>query len=206
MEALIYDESPIAEYLEADAVPFEPAERPSSPNPTQTFAPRGLPKIRERLRTLRQTAASVTDAANEQFLERFRYAIVASQLLYDDSKPRGRIQEEHTFENTNFSVRGAFITAVFSFSVPCLLHLLRRRHQSPRPPGFVEIWIYTSLLLVGCIFAIYFLRRQYLDLTRRSAGTTLDRILAESHNVDTVVGEALRFIQEVEVVSRGYDM
>ncbi|KAI1626057.1 proliferating cell nuclear antigen [Exophiala viscosa] len=206
MEALIYDESPIAEYLEADAIPFEPAEQPSSPNCAQTFAPRGLPRIRERLRTLRQTAASVTDAANEEFLERFRYAIVASQLLYDDPKPRIQIQDEHTFDENTFSVRGALMTAVISFSTPCLLHLLRWRYQSSRPPGLAEISIYISLLIVGCILAIYFLRRQYLDLTRRSTGSTLDKILTESHNIDTVVGEGLRFVQEVEVVSRGYEI
>ncbi|KIV83210.1 hypothetical protein PV11_05257 [Exophiala sideris] len=206
MEALIYNESPIAEYLEADAVPFEPAEQPSSPNHSQTFAPRGLPRIRERLRTLRQTAASVTDAANEQFLERFRYAIVASQLLYDDPKPRIQIQDEHTFDTDTFSVRGALMTAVFSFSIPCLLHFVRWRYRSTRPPGLAEILTYTSLLVVGCILAVYFLRRQYLHLTRRSAGSTLDKILAESHNLDTVVSEGLRFVQEVEVVSRGYEI
>ncbi|OAG41295.1 hypothetical protein AYO21_04458 [Fonsecaea monophora] len=144
MEALIYNDSPIAEYLEGDAIPFEATE-PSSPVSCaqRTYAPRGLPKLREQLRTIRQTAAYVTDVANEQFLERFRYVIVASQLLADEPKPRRQpLQNEQPFAPHSLSLRGS----------------------------------------------------------------TLGNLVTDSHNYDSSAVEALRFIQEVEIVSRGYEI
>ncbi|KAJ9495839.1 hypothetical protein H2202_008633 [Exophiala xenobiotica] len=205
MEALIYDESPIAEYLEADAIPFEIADLPSTP--PRTFAPRGLPKLRERLRAFRQTAASVTDVANEKFLERFRYTIVASQLLQDDPKPWRHLQDdEQAFQTNAFSTRGALMTAGFSFSIAWFLHFLRRRHETQQALGLYEICIYMLLVSGGFILLVYFARRQYLESIRRSAGSTLGRVIAESHNLDTVTTAGLRFIQEVEVVSRGYEI
>src|SRR6201996_701898 len=133
MEALIYNDSPLAEYLEGDAVPFEATHLPSPPShPPATFAPRGLPKLRESLRTLRQTAASVTDVANERFLEQFHYIIVASQLLSDEPKPRRQVRNDQPFTVDRFSLKGAFITAGISFSVAWLLHLLQRRYPPPR--------------------------------------------------------------------------
>jgi hypothetical protein len=206
MEALIYNESPIAEYLEADAIPFVTPDRPPTPPCLPTFAPRGLPRLRERLRTFRQTAASITDIANEQFLERFRYTIVASQLLYNDPKPRRHLQDEQTSDPDTFSIRGAVITAAFSFSIAWSLHSLRRRFRTAQPPRLSELCLLGLLLFGGCILVLYFARRQYLVFVRRSAGVSLGKIVSDSHNFDNVAAEALRFVQEVEVVSRGYEM
>lgn len=206
MEALIYEESPIAECLEADAVPFETVVPPSPTPSIQAFAPRGLPKLREGLRTIRQTAAKVTDVANEEFLERFRYIIVASQLLYDDPKPRRQSQDERTIELQPLSIRGAAITAGISFTIACVLHLLRRRYKTSQPLRWSGFLTYTLLLFGGCALLIYFSRRQYLDFVRRSAGSTLGKVVKEWHNFDATATEALRFVQEVEIVSRGYEM
>ncbi|KIX05096.1 uncharacterized protein Z518_05968 [Rhinocladiella mackenziei CBS 650.93] len=207
MEALIYHESPIAAYLEADAVPFESADPPTrSSSCAQTFAPRGLPKLRERLRNIRQTAASVTDVANEQFLERFRYVIVASQLLSDDPKPRRHLQDEQTFDPNTFSVKGAAITAGISFLIAWFLHLLRRRYETPQSLRLSEICTSIVLLIGGCVLLVHFARRQYLDFVRHSAGSTLGKVVSNSHNFDRIAAEGLRFVQEVEIVSRGYDL
>lgn len=206
MEALIYHESPIAEYLEGDAIPFEPADRPSTPPCVQTFAPRGLPKLRERLRTFRQTAASLTDVANEKFLERFRYTVVASQLLDDDPRPKRHLRDDQTFDPNTFSIRGAAITAAVSFAIAGTLHLLRQRFRAAQPLHLSDIALVALLLLGGCLPLIYFARRQYLDFVRRSAGAALGKIVSDSHTFDNVAAEGLRFVQEVEVVSRGYEV
>ncbi|KAL6241024.1 hypothetical protein RBB50_012119 [Rhinocladiella similis] len=205
MEALIYNESPIAEYLEADAVPFEPADPPQTP--PRTFAPQGLPKLQERLRAFRQTASSVTDVANEKFLERFRYTIVASQLLQDDPKPRRHVQDdEQALQATTFSTRGAVMTAVVSFSIAWFLHFLRRRYQTQHSVAWPEACISLLLILGGLFVIAYVARRQYLEFIRRSTALTLGKVVAESYNFDTVTTAGLRFIQEVEVVSRGYEI
>lgn len=231
MEALIYNDSPIAQYLEGDldaaaaAVPFfessDPHDHPprtpspdsSSARQTPSFAPRGLPRLRDRLRTIRQTAAAVTDVANEDFLERFRYTIVASQLLSDEPKARGLgrsrpLPPPRDDEQRGFSVRGACITAAVSFSIAFLVHLLQRRWNSASssPLHWSEICTYAILFVAGCFVLFYSARRQYLQFVRRSAGATLDNVVSNSHNYDTIVAEGLRFIQEVEVVSRGYEM
>lgn len=206
MEALIYDESPIAEYLEADALPFQPADSPSSPACTPTFAPRGLPKLRERLRTLRRTAASVTDVANDHFLERFRYTIVASQLLSDAPGPRRHHRDDQPLDKDTFSVKGSCITAGISFSIAWFLHLLQRRYRLPQPSHWSEICTYTCILFGGCLLLFFFFRRQYLEFVRRSAGLTLGKVVLNSHDYDRIAAEGLRFVQEVEVVSRGYEM
>ncbi|EXJ61198.1 uncharacterized protein A1O5_11990 [Cladophialophora psammophila CBS 110553] len=210
MEALIYNESPIAEYLEGDAIPFEAAEPPSPlPCARQTYAPRGLPRLRDRLRTFRQTAASVTDVANEQFLERFRYVIVASQLLADDPKPRRQLlQHDQPFAPHTLSFKGACITAGISFSVAWSLHLLQRGYRTSRShcSTWSEICIYSLLFIGGYLVLLYFARRQYLEFVRQSAGSTLGKVVSNSHNYDSIAAEALRFIQEVEVVSRGYEI
>ncbi|KIW76660.1 hypothetical protein Z517_09104 [Fonsecaea pedrosoi CBS 271.37] len=210
MEALIYNDSPIAEYLEGDAIPFEATE-PSSPVSCaqRTYAPRGLPKLREQLRTIRQTAAYVTDVANEQFLERFRYVIVASQLLADEPKPRRQpLQNEQPFAPHSLSLRGACITAGISFSVAWSLHLLQRGYPTSQShhSTWSEICVYSLSLLGVCLVLLYFGRRQYLEFLRQCAGLTLGNLVTNSHNYDSSAVEALRFIQEVEIVSRGYEI
>ena len=208
MEALIYNASPIAEYLEGDAIPFDAADLPPSPPRTPTtFAPRGLPKLREGLRTIRETAASVTDVANEHFLEQFRYIIVASQLLSDEPKPRRHLQQE-PFTNNTLSLNGALITAGISFTVAWSLHLLQRRYRAPQSSysSWSELSVFTSLLIGGCLVLFWFARRQYLEFVRNSAGLAVGKVVASSHNYDSIAIEALRFVQEVEVVSRGYEM
>lgn len=207
MEALIYNDTPLAEYLEADAIPFETADSSPPLSPLiKTFAPQGLPKLRERLRTIRRTAASATDVANEEFLERFRYLIVASQLLSNDPKPRRQRQNERTIDPPPFSIKGALITAALSFSIAWFLNTLRRRQRGHVSFPLSQLVAYALVLLGGCIVFIYFARRQYLEFVRQSAGAALGNLVLNSHHIDNTANEGLRFAQEVEVVSRGYEM
>jgi hypothetical protein len=160
------------------------------------------------LRKIRTTAASVTDVANERLIEQFRYIIVASQLLSDEPKPRRQPRNEQRFTANTLSLKGAFITAGISFSVAWSLHLLQRRYRTPRTisSSWSELCIYTSLFVGACLVLFWFARRQYLEFVRQSAVAALGRAVASSHNYDGIATEALRFVQEVEVVSRGYDM
>jgi len=208
MEALIYNDTPLAEYLEADAIPFETADSSPPLSPLlKTFAPQGgLPKLRERLRTIRRTAASRTDVANEEFLERFRYLIVASQLLSNDPKPRRQRQDEQTIDPPPFSIKGALITAVLSFSIAWFLNTIRRRQRGHVSFPLSQLFTSALILLGGCIIFIYFARRQYLEFVRQSAGATLGKLILNSHHIDNTATEGLRFAQEVEVVSRGFEM
>ncbi|KAI9877897.1 MAG: hypothetical protein M1830_001810 [Pleopsidium flavum] len=115
MESVIFQDSPLAEYLEGegegqpDWASSPTAKEPTSPQ-TQSFAPRGPSLLQFRFRrkvpqplTLKVpqkgAVASLHDscsravnsrlgrAENERFLEQFRYIVVASQLLSDHANP-----------------------------------------------------------------------------------------------------------------------
>ena len=203
MEALIYDESPLANYLEGDAAPFEPT--PNTPLTPPQYAPTGLPKVRDRLRALRDTATSVANLADERFLERFRYTIVASQLLSDDSKPRARPPNDDPL-NISLSLRGALFTTGLSFMLPWLVHWVRSVSRDPIPTSWGQILLYIAVATGALVFLSFALRRQYSRFVRQSAVSAASKFVSESHNFDTTTSAALRYVQEVEVVARGYQL
>jgi hypothetical protein len=209
MEALIYNDSPLAEYLEGSGLPEEQKEPQASlVHDSPTFAPRGLPKLRARLRNIRQNASSVTDSSNEQFLERFHYVIVASQLLSDEPKAGRQIQQDTVSTTSQFSIKAASVTAGISYSIAWLLHLLRRKYSSERPlaNSWADLLVYTLVCIGGCTILLWQARRQYLRFVREYAGSGLAQAVSQANNFDGVASEALRFIQEVEIVSRGYEI
>ena len=203
MEALIYDESPLANYLEGDAAPFE--STPTAPLTPPQYAPTGLPRVRDRLRALRDTATSVANLADERFLERFRYTIVASQLLSDDSNPRTRPPDDDPL-NISLSLRGALFTTGLSFILPWLVHWVRSQPHNSDPSSWTQICCYLAVAAGATLFLSVALRRQYSRFVRQSAVSAASQFVSEAHGFDTTASAALRYIQEVEVVARGYQM
>lgn len=205
MEALVYDESPLADYLEGGGSPEDITKvSPSTPSPI--FAPRGIPNLRDRMRTLRKTARTVTKIADEQFYERFRYVIVASQLLSHEPTIRPDPTADFQFTSNSLSLKGAIITAGLSFSIAWTLHWIRRRRQSVVPVSWTELFAYcfffTSLLLILSFFA----HRQYLKFLRWSAAGAVSNLIQQSRISDGTAAAALGYIQEVEIVAKGYEM
>ena len=201
MEALIYDESPLAGYLE----PTE-STTATTPFPPQ-YAPRGLPQVSfgDRLRQLRLTARSVASFSDGQFLERFRYVMVASQLL-DDFKSRSRPTYGQTSTSITVSFNGVLFATILSFFVAWSLNWLRNRAQHTTPISWNEITLYLVVaaccgLLIGAVG-----RRQYQKFVRESASVAATRLITESHKFDATAGASIRYVQEVEVVARGYEM
>ncbi|OCK75797.1 hypothetical protein K432DRAFT_429167 [Lepidopterella palustris CBS 459.81] len=109
MENIIYADSPLAEYLEADGRGSVSPETSQQASPVaQSFAPRGPSTLRSRIRDKlpqplrlqiahtgpvarihnacsRAVNSRLGRADNQRFLEHFRYLIVASQLLGEHS-------------------------------------------------------------------------------------------------------------------------
>ena len=202
MEALIYDESPLANYLEGDAAPLE--STPTAPLTPPQYAPSGLPRVRDRLRALHDTARSVASLSDERFLERFRYTIVASQLLSNDANPRTQPQDD--LLNLSLSLRGALFSTGLSFLLPWLVHWLRAQPHNPSPTGWTQICFYVMAVLSATLFLSFALRRQYSRYVRQSTVSVAARFVSDSHSFDAATSTALRYIQEVEVVARGYHM
>lgn len=205
MESVIYDESPLAEYLEGDATPCD--NKPThTPFQTGQYAP--TPPhltIADRLRFLHRTAKSVTDLSDSQYLERFRYIIVASQLL-DDSKSRLRPVHDQNAVSITFSLNGVFVVATFSFLVAWFLNWTRARSRQNVQISATEVLIYIIIAACGGLVIGFVARRQYQKFVRESTAVAASNVVKHSHRFDGSLGNSLRFIQEIEIVARGYEM
>lgn len=202
MDGLVYEDSPLAQYLEGQAVPFEIPRDPTPPLPS--FAPQGLPNFRDRLQSIRRSATSIQPTSSEQILEKFRYIIVASQLLTDEAPPRPVDHAEK--ERDESLLRGAIATAVLSFLTAWLLHWSMSRKGAVRSLSRFETGTYCLAAFCFGAAILLFSRRQYSRYIQKAAATSLTRLVNDSHTFDSTANRTLRFIQEVECVARGYEL
>ena len=202
MEALIYEESPLADVLEGDAVPFEiPQSAPSTPH---HYAPRGLPRIQAHLQDLRHKTTWLSDSSEQRFLERFRYTIVGSQLLSEESGPRSHAPDEDGSTAIAFTLRGAITIAVLPFLFVWLFSWLSTRSISAASQSEIGLYCFVAGALVFA--AALTARRQYLRFVRYTALSAAADLIRISQDFDRTTGSALRYIQEIEVVARGYEL
>ncbi|KAH3011965.1 hypothetical protein KXV73_005992 [Aspergillus fumigatus] len=211
MEALVYENSPLAEYLkgEGEHDPDWPVQETKSEDDpfdsaASDFAPRG---------TSNWTAlnARVGRSDNERFLEQFGYVIVASQLLNEHSAP-SYTSAADVLSNSNpvdlpslsttFGVQGAVVTASTSFSIAWLVHWSRSRTGS----GFNPRKVGVLLVLVPVLGVLFyaFARRQWLKYLRHQAVDAAVVFISNAQSFDSAASASVVFIQEVELVSRGY--
>ena len=202
MDTVVYEDSPLAEVLEGEAVPFD-LPREVTPPPT-SFAPSGLPNFQQRLRSIRRSATTIQPTSSEQILEQFRYIIVASHLLSDDAPPRS--VENVSTERDKSLLQGAVVSAAFSFAAAWILHWLRARSNKVQGLSWLELGIYCSAAVCFGTALLLLSRHQYSKHVQKAAATSLTRLVNDSHTFDTTAGKTLRFVQEVELVARGYEL
>ncbi|KAI9931645.1 hypothetical protein MW887_010222 [Aspergillus wentii] len=261
MESLVYENSPLADYLQGESCGFDtgynmetqvlgasgegergenwPIEEGENSDdfqdPTTEFAPRGASKFQDRVRnklpkpldlkSSRQSAAlskfydacasalnsRIGRSDNQQFLEQFGYVIVASQLLNEHSAPSYTSAADvsshaQTAElpslSTTFGLQGAVVTASTSFSIVWLLQWSRSRTGSGVNPRKVGV----LLILVPVLGVLFyaFARRQWLKYLRHQAVDAAVLLVGNSQGFDSAASASVVFIQEVELVSRGY--
>jgi vezatin len=146
-------------------------------------------------------------------LEQFGYVIVASRLLDENNAPSyhsaagvltsAPIAEQAPF-STTFGLKGAAVTATTSFSIAWLIHWSR----SPNGSGFCPYRIVALLVLLPAVGAIFyaFAKRQWLKYVRYQAIEAAAAFIGNAQGFDSAASASLVFIQEVELVSRGYRM
>jgi hypothetical protein len=152
-------------------------------------------------------------ADNARFLERFRYLIVASQLLnvhsylgqtsYASSRDAAVPAPEAPHIGT-FTVAGAAVTASSAFFLAWFIHWAKGGASTTAGKGRVVV-----LLIVMTLFATAsytYMRRQWLQYLRQQSLAEISEFIAKAHVFDTAAAGALTLIQEVELVSRGYRM
>jgi ABC-type Fe3+ transport system permease subunit len=146
-------------------------------------------------------------------LEQFGYVIVASQLLNEHNAPsytsaadvlsNAQANEPLSFSAT-FGLRGAVVTAATSFSIAWLIHWSRSRSAAGLNPRRAVILV-ILLPLIGIIFYA-FARRQWLKFLRHQAIQAASFFIGNAQSFDSAASASVVFIQEVELVSRGYRM
>ncbi|OJI87057.1 hypothetical protein ASPTUDRAFT_115718 [Aspergillus tubingensis CBS 134.48] len=148
---------------------------------------------------------------NERFLEQFGYVIVASQLLNEHSAPSytsaadvmsTALPADLPSISTTFGIQGAVVTASTSFSVAWLLHWSRSRTSSGLNPRKVGVLL-VLVPVIGVLFYA-FAKRQWLKYLRHQAVDAAVTFISNAQGFDSAASASVVFIQEVELVSRGY--
>ncbi|GMF68911.1 unnamed protein product [Aspergillus oryzae] len=146
-----------------------------------------------------------------RFLEQFGYVIVASQLLNEHSAPSyasaadvlssSRSADLPSISST-FGLQGAVVTASTSFSIAWLLHWSRPRTGSGLNPRKVGVLL-VLVPVIGVLFYA-FAKRQWLKYLRHQAVDAAGFFIGNAQGFDSAASASVVFIQEVELVSRGY--
>ena len=153
---------------------------------------------------------------NTQFLERFRYNIVASQLLSERSNSaahrrhrnlQAQDSETNRYDPENKTVASpiglcwtAFVAFVLVFSIRWLRQRVDLSLNVPR-------MILLSIGLASFSTVVYsYLRRQWLHRLRLRAIENASELTGNMQEFDAAVWAGVTLIQEVELVSRGYHM
>ncbi|KAL5356386.1 Mysoin-binding motif of peroxisomes-domain-containing protein [Aspergillus floccosus] len=242
MESLVYENSPLADYLQGagEHDPNWPVQETdhnddASDSTAADFAPRGTSKFQERIRSklpkpldlkssrhralllrlydacMDALNARVGRSDNERFLEQFGYVIVASQLLNEHNAPSYTsaadiLANSHPVDlpsiSTTFGLQGAVVTASTSFSIAWLLHWSRSRTGSGLNPRKVGVLL-VLVPVIGVLFYA-FAKRQWLKYLRHQAVEAAVSFIGNAQGFDSAASASVVFIQEVELVSRGY--
>ncbi|KUJ24081.1 uncharacterized protein LY89DRAFT_679325 [Mollisia scopiformis] len=206
----------------------------SSNTSSPSFAPRGKPTLRSKFRhklppplrlaipansavaALHNTCSKAVNsrlgrADNARFLERFRYLIVASQLLnvhsylgqaaYVPSRDAA-VPSPDAPQLGAFTLAGVTITASFSFALAWLIHWAKGGASSTAGKGRMVVLFVVIVLLAVTSYA--YMRRQWLQYLRQQSIVEISEFIVKAHDFDTAAAGALTLVQEVELVSRGY--
>ena len=152
-------------------------------------------------------------ADNARFLERFRYIIVASQLLsthsYLGQGSQGQLRDislpsPDKPQLSAFTLVGVSATASAAFVLAWLIHWTRGGRSSTAGNGRVAVLF--AVLIVLAVVSFAYMRRQWLKYLRQQILEEASEFVAKSQEFDSVAAGALNLVQEVELVSRGYRM
>jgi len=150
-------------------------------------------------------------AENTHFLEQFRYTLVASQLLNEHPNPTTCRHQEIPSpaadsavqpDTVNFSLFGISVTATAAFAIAWATNSLRR--TGLEAIGYKKTCLASAILFLFVLGLYCHFRRQWLKYLRSQAIHNASTLVANAQGFDTAASSAITFIQEVELVSRGY--
>ena len=160
-------------------------------------------------------ATHLSASENARFLEQLRFTIVGSQLLSDRASNIGYKPstpglvvatngEEKEDDAASHTIAGAIATLLAAFVVVWSVHWAR-----PGGDGHMSLWRLTtvSLLLVSMgVLSYVLLKRQYTRYLRKTTLEAVSAMITNAQVFNTAAATASTLVQEVEVVSRGYQI
>ncbi|KAF3904697.1 hypothetical protein ABW21_db0209127 [Orbilia brochopaga] len=216
MEPLVFRDSPLAEYLEA------PKARKKSLRPLHIQNPQWYRRANLKDVLSGGLKSRLASGENLQFIERFRYVLVASQLLNEQASIANYdLRDPATLPTPQPASINPFQTLITWFGSPpprfyaytaasiIILSILiswLSRGGPERRTAFgrsrIAITLLLSMVLALLVFA--HLRRVKLRHLRTDAVTAAEQFVDSCQTFDIVAGNAITLIQEIELVSRGY--
>lgn len=153
---------------------------------------------------------------NALFLEQFRYVIVASQLLSEHTNPKTYRRQTFPAASEDGSPQwgkyGSFVpsrlglslTGATAFALAWSVRWLRSRAIVPYDPS--QICLLASVAVAITLTLYYYFRRQCLHYLRIQAIESASSLTTNAQDFDAAVSAGITLIQEVELVSRGYNI
>lgn len=153
---------------------------------------------------------------NTHFLEQFRYTIVASQLLNEHSSSKSykrqsfppptrdgssRWDKEQSFAP---SWQGLSLTVATAFVLAWSIRWFHNRSFARY--STTTVLFFFSVFSVILTLLYYYLRRQWLHFLRVTAVESASLLIMSAQDFDVAVSAGITLIQEVELVSRGYNL
>ncbi|ORY19481.1 Mysoin-binding motif of peroxisomes-domain-containing protein [Clohesyomyces aquaticus] len=232
MENVIYEDSPLAEYLEGEARGAS-GSPPSPPPERQNFAPRGPSTLQSRIRNKLPTPlriqiggngsvarihgacskavnARLGRADNQRFLEHFRYLVVASQLLGEQAGLRAtalpNFPADGPAQQQDFRVATTNLTGAALTGGTAFVLVWLLHWSRARANGFSKSRFCVVLAVFAAIATTCYayLRRQWLQYLRQQAVDGASVLVTNLQAFEASTSSAIALIQEVELVSRGY--
>ncbi|KAI9894698.1 MAG: hypothetical protein M1814_002054 [Vezdaea aestivalis] len=234
MDSIVFEGTPLAAYLEGEGdtgvtTVLLPKDGPNDEE--HSFAPRGPSTIRSRFRrslpnfnapsiSSSRVATRISEflsakpsgRENDAFLEQFRYMIIASQLL---GGPINSFRQRELLASNkqdpllrdlskDLSTEGVALTASGAFFLVWILYWGR---------GGRTVHFSKTRCLVTCLVLAFIgttsmaqMKRQMILKLRDQVLQKCSEFVAVANSFDGVMLSGLSFIQEIEVVSRGYRM
>lgn len=153
---------------------------------------------------------------NALFLEQFRYTIVASQLLNEHSNPntykRQRFPQPNGDGQASWKKKqrlapssiGLLTTGVTAFILAWVVRWLKSKAVTHFSRS--RIVVVAVAVVVFMLFLYYYLRHQWLQYLRIQAVASASSLTINAQEFDAAASAGITLVQEVELVSRGYNM
>ena len=161
-------------------------------------------------------SSGISQSEDERFLERFRYIIIASQLLVERSRPishqfdssvaNAGLENHSSTSSEDVSLQGVIVTTMLSFTVAFSFHCLRAQVLDANTVHWTKACMLLLFItaLAQAIY-VYFQRRTSLRY-RRDAIAGVSLLITQARALSDLARAAFMMIQEIEIVARGYQM